>query len=75
MEAQAFEHEQMVSYHTKAKQILDDWVRYESALREREQKRISEEVIAKVMKAVQDPKFQDKYLEQCIGDVELALSK
>lgn len=75
MEAQVYEHEQKLAYHAKAKQVLDEWVRYESALREREQKRIAEEVIANVMKGVADAKFQEKYLEQCIGDVEMALAK
>lgn len=57
MEAQAFEHEQMVAYHTKAKQILDEWVRHEAAIREREQKLIAEQVIARVNAAIADPKF------------------
>jgi hypothetical protein len=57
LEAQAFEHEQKLAYFTKAKQILDEWVRHETAQREREQKRIAEEVMAKVMAAVQDAKF------------------
>ena len=42
---------------TKAKQILDEWVRHEAAIREREQKRIAEEVLARVTQAIQDPKF------------------
>jgi F-type H+-transporting ATPase subunit b len=57
MEAEAFEHAQKVAYYTKAKQILDEWVRHETAVREREQKRIAEEVIAKVTAAIQDQKF------------------
>lgn len=57
MEATAYEHEQKLAYYTKAKQILEEWVRYEGLLREREQKRIAEEVIANVMKSVKDPKF------------------
>ena len=57
MESKAFEHEQKLAYQTKAKQILDEWVRYESAIREKEQRRIAEEVIANVMKSVQDPRF------------------
>lgn len=57
MEAQAHEHEQKLAYHAKAKAILDDWVRFEAAQREKEQKRISDEVIAKVMKAIQEEKF------------------
>ncbi len=57
MEAEAFEHEQKLAYYTKAKSIMDEWVRHEAAQREREQKRIVEEVLAKVMAAVQDPKF------------------
>ena len=75
MEALAYEHEQKLAYHSKAKQILDEWVRYESAVREREQKRIAEQVIANVMEAIKDPKFQDKYLEQCVSDIEVAVRK
>jgi hypothetical protein len=57
LEAQAFEHEQKLLYYTKAKQVLDEWVRYETAVREREQKRIAEEVIAGVMESVKDSRF------------------
>jgi F-type H+-transporting ATPase subunit b len=74
MEAKSFEHEQSLAYYTKAKQILDEWVRYESALREREQKRIAEFVIAKVMKSVEDSKFQNDYLQQCLSDVKTCIA-
>lgn len=73
-ESKAFEHEQIVAYNTKAKQILDEWVRYETAMKEREQSRISEEVLAAVEQAIKDPKFQERYMEQCISDVESALA-
>ena len=48
MEAEAFEHEQSVAFYTKAKQILDEWVRYETNERERQQKLIADAVIAQV---------------------------
>jgi F-type H+-transporting ATPase subunit b len=57
MEAKAFEHEQSVAYFSKAKQILDEWVRHEIAIREREQKLIAEQVMARVNAAIADPKF------------------
>ena len=57
LEAEAFEHEQKLIYYTKAKQVLDEWVRHETAIREREQKRIVQEVIAGVMESIQDPRF------------------
>eukprot|EP00158_Paraphelidium_tribonemae_P002260 Partr_v1_DN25239_c0_g1_i1_m16864 putative atp synthase len=73
MEAEAYEHSQALEFHTKAKQILDEWVRYETNERERVQKIIADDVISKVMAGVNDPSFQAKYLEQCIGDIEVSL--
>lgn len=57
MEAQAFSHQQTLAYHNKAKQILEEWVRYEANQREAEQRRIAEEVMAKVRQAIAEPKF------------------
>ncbi|KAI3632455.1 hypothetical protein MIR68_009561 [Amoeboaphelidium protococcarum] len=75
LEADAYKHQQEVEFYTKAKSILDNWVRYETAEREKEQRRIAQEVMDRVMAAVNDPKFADRYLEQCIGDIEQALQK
>ena len=57
MEADAFAHQQKLAYHTKAKQILEEWVRYEANQREAEQRRIADEVMAKVRAAISEPKF------------------
>lgn len=74
LESQSFEHRQKLEYHSKCKQILDEWVRYEFALREREQKHVATQVLANVMTAINDPRFQEKYLDQCLADVEHAIS-
>lgn len=55
--------------------MLDEWVRYEAGVREKEQRRIAEEVMAGVMESIKDPKFQDKYLAQCLDDVAAAVAK
>ena len=75
LESKAYEHEQKLEVYAKAKQILDEWVRFEANERERVQKLIAADVIAKVTESLKDPKFQEKYLEQCIGDIEIALTK
>ena len=74
MEADAYEHEQELIFYTKAKAILDDWVRYEAKIRDQEQRRVVDEVISSVMAAVKDPKFQDKYMDQCVSDIEAAFA-
>lgn len=56
-------HSQRIAYNTRAKQILDEWVRYESAIRDKEQRRIVAEVMAKVREGVADPKFVSVFAE------------
>lgn len=56
MEAEAFELKQKVAAATEVKAVLDSWVRYESSLREREQKALSDYVIERVKKQLEDPK-------------------
>ncbi|KAI3656893.1 hypothetical protein MP638_001385 [Amoeboaphelidium occidentale] len=76
LEQKAVSHKHQLEYYTKAKQILDEWVRYETKQKESEKSYISDQVIKAVTeKITKDDKFQQKYLEQCIADVELAFSK
>ncbi|POG68555.1 hypothetical protein GLOIN_2v1778201 [Rhizophagus irregularis DAOM 181602=DAOM 197198] len=70
LEAEAFELKQKVAAATEVKAVLDSWVRYESSLREREQKALSDYVIERVKKQLEDPKTQQEILNQSIGDLE-----
>ncbi|EXX61473.1 Atp4p [Rhizophagus irregularis DAOM 197198w] len=71
LEAEAFELKQKVAAATEVKAVLDSWVRYESSLREREQKALSDYVIERVKKQLEDPKTQQEILNQSIGDLEI----
>lgn len=57
MEAEAFELKQRVTATAEVKAVLDSWVRYESSLREREQMALSDYVIERVKKQLEDPKM------------------
>ena len=56
LEAEAFELKQKVAAAAEIKSVLDSWVRYEAAIREREQKALAEAVIEKVKATISDPK-------------------
>ncbi|CCU81336.1 unnamed protein product [Blumeria hordei] len=70
LEAQAFELEQKTALAAEAKAVLDSWLRYEGQVKLREQKELSEKVIANVKKELQNPKVLQQILQQSILDVE-----
>ncbi|GAV51991.1 hypothetical protein ZYGR_0AF04630 [Zygosaccharomyces rouxii] len=70
LEAQAFELKQKVDLAREAKSVLDSWVRYEASVRQLQQRQLTESVISKVQSELQNPKFQDKVLQQSISEVE-----
>lgn len=70
LEAQAFELKQKVELAREAKSVLDSWVRYEASVRQLQQRQLTESVISKVQAELQNPKFQDKVLQQSISEVE-----
>lgn len=54
--------------------MLDSWVRYESQVKQRQQRELAESVIAKVKKELENPKALQQILQQSVADVESALS-
>lgn len=70
LEAQAFELEQKTALAAEAKAVLDSWLRYEGQVKLREQKELSEKVIANVKKELQNPKILQQILQQSVVDVE-----
>lgn len=50
--------------------MLDSWVRYESQVKQRQQKELAEAVIAKVQKELENPKVLQQILQQSVADVE-----
>ncbi|EGS23641.1 NONE-like protein [Thermochaetoides thermophila DSM 1495] len=70
LEAEAYELEQRTALAAEAKNVLDSWVRYESQVKQRQQKELAEAVIAKVKKELENPKALDKILQQSVADVE-----
>ncbi|EMR10470.1 hypothetical protein PNEG_01184 [Pneumocystis murina B123] len=70
MEAKAFELSQIIAVQQQAKAVLDSWVRYESALRQREQAYLANTVISKVEKELRQPKIQQQILDQSITKIE-----
>ena len=74
LEAKAFELKQKADLAHQAKLVLDSWVRYEDSLRKLEQRQIVDSIIKNVEKELNDPKFQDKILQQAITDAEKILT-
>lgn len=70
LEAQAFELEQKTAIAAEAKSVLDSWVRYESQVKQRQQRELAESVIAKVKKELESPKSLQQILQQAVADVE-----
>lgn len=75
LEAEAFELKQKVDLANEAKSVLDSWVRYEASVRQLQQRQLTESVLAKVQAELSNPKFQDKVLQQSIGEVEQLFAK
>jgi F-type H+-transporting ATPase subunit b len=74
LEAQAYELEQKTAMAAEAKAVLDSWVRYEAQVKIKQQKELSEAVIAKVRKELENPKTLNNILQQSIADVERIVS-
>lgn len=49
---------------------MDSWVRYEGQVKQRQQRELSETIIAKIQKELENPKFLQQILQQSIADVE-----
>ncbi|KAJ3116891.1 atp4 subunit B of the stator stalk of mitochondrial F1F0 ATP synthase [Nowakowskiella sp. JEL0407] len=75
LEAEAFALKQQVAYTSEVKSVLDQWVRHEANVREREQKLLAESVIEKIKASLADPKMQQNILTQTLADVEKIASK
>ncbi len=73
LEAQAFELEQKTALAAEAKTVLDSWVRYEGQVKQRQQKELSQSIIAKVQKELENPKVLQQILQQSVADVESML--
>lgn len=50
--------------------MLDSWVRYESSVKQREQRELAETVIGKINKELENPKVLQQILQQSVADVE-----
>lgn len=70
LEAKAYELEQSTALAAEAKAVLDSWVRYEGQVKIRQQKELSESIIAKIQKELKDPKVLQQILQQSVADVE-----
>ncbi|KAI0151763.1 ATP synthase subunit 4 [Xylariaceae sp. FL1272] len=70
LEAKAYELEQSTALAAEAKAVLDSWVRYESQVKQRQQKELAENIIAKVRKELENPKALQQILQQSVADVE-----
>ncbi|KAK4230966.1 putative mitochondrial ATP synthase subunit 4 precursor [Podospora fimiseda] len=75
LEAEAYELEQRTALAHEAKTVLDSWVRYESQVKQRQQKELAASVIAKVQKELENPKVLLQILQQSVADVEKIVAK
>ena len=57
MEAKIYELKQKAEFTGQVKQVLDSWVRQEAAVRESEQRKLSQQVIEKVTAQLKDSKM------------------
>jgi F-type H+-transporting ATPase subunit b len=62
--------EQKTALATEAKTVLDSWVRYEQSVKQRQQRELSESVIAKIEKELENPKVLKQILDQSVADIE-----
>ncbi|KUI62753.1 ATP synthase subunit 4, mitochondrial [Cytospora mali] len=74
LEAEAYELEQRTALAAEAKAVLDSWVRYEGQVKQRQQRELSESIIAKVQKELENPKVLQQILAQSVADVEKIVS-
>ncbi|KAI1003122.1 ATP synthase subunit 4 [Podosphaera aphanis] len=70
LESKAYELEQRTALAAEAKNVLDSWVRYEGQVKIREQKELSNTVMSKIKKELENPKVLNQILQQSVADVE-----
>ncbi|KAJ1799695.1 atp4 subunit B of the stator stalk of mitochondrial F1F0 ATP synthase [Coemansia sp. RSA 2399] len=70
MNAQAYELQQKVALNSEIKSVLDSWVRYETSVRESEQKALTDKVVGNIRSQLTNPKTQDEIIAQCIRDIQ-----
>ncbi|KAJ1735999.1 atp4 subunit B of the stator stalk of mitochondrial F1F0 ATP synthase [Coemansia sp. Benny D160-2] len=70
MNAKSFELQQKVALNSEIKSVLDSWVRYESSVRESEQKALADKVMGNIRAQLSSPKTQDEIIAQCIRDIQ-----
>ncbi|KAJ3415071.1 atp4 subunit B of the stator stalk of mitochondrial F1F0 ATP synthase [Chytridiales sp. JEL 0842] len=75
LEAQVYELKQKVAFSNEVRSVLDSWVRHEAGVREREQKMLTESVIAKIKAQLADPKTQNAILTETVAQVEKLTAK
>lgn len=74
LEAKAYQLEQQTALAAEAKSVLDSWVRYEGQVKIRQQKELSESIISKIQKELENPKVLQQILQQSVADVEKIVS-
>ncbi|KAK3330817.1 hypothetical protein B0H66DRAFT_598346 [Apodospora peruviana] len=74
LEAEAYVLEQKTALAAEAKTVLDSWVRYESQVKQRQQKELAQSIIAKVQKELENPKVLQQILQQSVAEVERIVS-
>ncbi|RDL38520.1 ATP synthase subunit 4, mitochondrial [Venustampulla echinocandica] len=74
LEAKAYELEQTTALAAEAKSVLDSWVRYEGQVKIRQQKELSDSIIEKIRKDLENPKVLQQILQQSVADVERIVS-
>ncbi|EMG50845.1 ATP4 ATP synthase subunit 4 [Candida maltosa Xu316] len=74
-EAETFQIKQQLAVSHEAKSVLDSWVRFEQQQRQLEQEQLAKEVIDKVNKEIENPKFQEKVLAESLGEIEKIFAK
>lgn len=70
LEAKAYELEQRTALAHEAKQVLDSWVRYEGQVKQRQQRELAADIIAKVQGKLENPKVLKQILEHSVADFE-----
>ncbi|KAI1634940.1 putative ATP synthase subunit 4, mitochondrial [Biscogniauxia mediterranea] len=74
LEAKAYELEQTTALAAEAKSVLDSWVRYESQVKQRQQRELADNIIARVKKELENPRALQQILQQSVADVERIVS-
>lgn len=59
----------------EARSVLESWVRYEGQVKQKQQKDLTESVIAKIDKELENPKVLQQLLNQSLLEVERTLRK